>query len=677
MNAKTPRILKEAHPLFWPWCAVILAGVLPLAHSPQSIGWISPIGFFLGIPLLATLPLGDEFQHRTFSLLLSQPVGRMVIWGEKLSVTVVAVLSAVLVFSLALRATSFRPDWKVWAFGGAWIVAITASATFWTLFTRSAVGGVVLNVGVQSFISFTVPWANLADWLRARGYLSPGNPIVVSTVTFVFLCYAGAMLWLGGRTLARFQATGGMASDDLLMAGPDVMSGAWVGWLRCRPTGALLNLIRKELRWLRPVWLISLLAALGWASLTLFGLLFERGFSRNFETAVVIMGVGSTLMIAILAGSLSLGEERTSGTHSWHMTLPVSARRQWLVKLCMALFAGFVGAGLLPLLIAGRLLFGASRIFVDVHFGMGWLFVLLILTFASFWCACALKGTVRAVLWVFPALIAVGLANVYGERAGRELVDVFVARFGLLASFRFSTAVSRLGSNVLFRLIDAASENMAGSIQAGRMVTTTILVPTLLLAVIQSYRLFRAQLQERTLSVVRSLLPLAVTAFLCSFLLLASYTFVNDATAQTRALLFRPGLAIEEILRARAIEKTPPSVGKLDATHPLQLTWDDVEKADAEKPFHFPFPLPGNTRRWLRNARITVTPDRAHPSGFFCAETPWKSTECYYSATFHLADGTDLTESHEPPEGRNYPYGRFSVYAHWPGATGQESLLDR
>jgi len=36
-------------------------------------------------------------------------------------------------------------------------------------------------------------------------------------------------------------------------------------WFRCRPTGAVLNLIRKEFRLLRPVWLISLLAALGWA----------------------------------------------------------------------------------------------------------------------------------------------------------------------------------------------------------------------------------------------------------------------------------------------------------------------------------------------------------------------------------------------------------------------------
>ena len=126
------------------------------------------------------------------------------------------------------------------------------------------------------------------------------------------------MLWVSGRSLARFQVTGGMAGDDLLMAGPDVMPGALAGWLRCRPSGAVFNLIRKELRLLRPVWLISLLAAVGWACLTLFGFLYERGFSRNFETALLIVGVVSTLIIATLAGSLSLGRKerrgRTPGT---------------------------------------------------------------------------------------------------------------------------------------------------------------------------------------------------------------------------------------------------------------------------------------------------------------------------------------------------------------------------
>ncbi len=648
MNAKATRILKEARPLFWPWCAVALAGALPLVYPLDWTPLIYLLGFFV-VPVLATLSLGNEFQHRTLSLLLSQPVGRMEIWGEKLSVTIVAIVSAVLVFSLALRATSFHPDRQELAFAGAWIVAITASATFWTLFTRSTVGGVALNIGVQSFISFTVPWANLADGLRARGYLAPGNHIVVSTVGFVFLCYAGVMVWLGGRTLARFQATGGMASDDLLMAGPDVMPGALAGWLRCRPTGVLLNLIRKELRLLRPVWLISLLAAVGWACLTLFGLLFERGFSRNFETAVIIVGVISTLMIAILAGSLSLGEEKTSGTHSWQMTLPVPSPLQWLIKLFVALFAGFVGAWLLPALIAGRL-FGSTHILVDEYFGIRWLLLVLLLTFAAFWCACALNVTVGAVLWVIPVMIALGCVGYFGNWATNGLVDFILARFDPFANLRFAIAVSKLSLIWSFH-------------RPPLPILPFLLVPALLLAVIQSYRLFRAQVQDSTRSLVRNLLPLAMLVFLLTFSWVGFNAFVDHAGWQVWGLFGETNRAIEKIL---------PGAANADATHPLQLTVDDLAKATPS-----PFPLSESTRRWLRNSRITVTPDKAHPRGFYCREYPRGWNSCYYLATIHLPNGADLTQSFEPSADRNFPFGRFSVHVHWPGAEGEESIWGR
>ena len=36
MNAKSIRLLKEARSLFWPWCAVALAGLLPLVGLPSN-----------------------------------------------------------------------------------------------------------------------------------------------------------------------------------------------------------------------------------------------------------------------------------------------------------------------------------------------------------------------------------------------------------------------------------------------------------------------------------------------------------------------------------------------------------------------------------------------------------------------------------------------------------------
>ena len=87
MNAQATRLKKEVRPLFWPWCAITLAGAVPFFHPPDEIAWIPPLAFLLGIPLLATISYGSEFQHRTFSLLLSQPVSRGRIWRLKLLVT--------------------------------------------------------------------------------------------------------------------------------------------------------------------------------------------------------------------------------------------------------------------------------------------------------------------------------------------------------------------------------------------------------------------------------------------------------------------------------------------------------------------------------------------------------------------------------------------------------------
>ncbi|MGA2171117.1 MAG: hypothetical protein ABSG62_23285, partial [Terracidiphilus sp.] len=582
MNAKTTRILKETRPLFWPWCALVLAGALALVRPLHSIAWMAEAGFFLGIPLLVSLPFGNEFQHRTLSLLLSQPVSRLEIWREKLKVTVVAVASAALILSLPGRGSGHQMDVRRWAFVVAAIIAITASATFWTLLARSTLGGAALNVAALSFIVMASSWAVL---LRRAGNASLAGRQIVLTNTFFFLGYAGVMLWLGGRMLARFQATGGVGGDDLLTAGPELLPSALVSWLRCRPTGAVLNLFRKEFRLLRPVWLISLLAAVGWACLPLLGLLHPRGLARSFENAVVSVCGISSLTIAVLAGSLPLGEEKTSGTHSWHLTLPVSARRQWFIKLCMALFAGFVGAWLLPLLIVPLFLhpWGGRELF-------SMLITVLLLTFAAFWCACVVKGTVRAVLWVLPVIIALYFAGELGKRVGPVLTNLFFSRFDPFTNVKFAHAVSRFSSTAFFKLIHAASTNMTDSAQAALVLSITILVPTLLYAVIQSYRLFRAQLQDRALSVVRSLLPLAMLAFLCSLFSLAFYTFVGRAAQDPKlTALFETTQALQKIQSVAA---------KLDAAHPLQLTVEDLAKAS---------PLLKSTRRLLGNSHITLS----------------------------------------------------------------------
>src|SRR5579864_101435 len=474
MTAKTTRILKEARSLFWPWCAVIVAGLVPLLQESRfarmagrsalgTLHWIEPIsflGFVLGIPLLATLSVGNEFQYGTLPLLLSQPISRMEIWKEKLIVMVVAVLSALSVFCYAWRA-SLQEDLELWVIAGAFLIAITASATFWTLFARSMLGGLALNL-----VNSLIPLA-----LHERPDWAPKTFMARSLATFSLLSYAGVMLWLGRRRLAQFEVTGGMVGDDLLMAGADTTPGA--GWLRCRPTSPFLNLIRKEFRLLRLVWLISLLAVPLWIGLPALGCTIERG-----STAAVLMVLAFTPLIAVLAGTMSLGEERSWGTHSWQLTLPVPARRQWLIKLVTAMFTGLVCAALLPVsaLIAGRYIFCLPLMSVDLNVGMRWLLVVALLSFASFWCVCAVKGTVHAALWVFPGLIALFLAGAVGEEASRRITDVVVFRFNFFANFGFTDAVSNM------RLIDPRANPI--------LFVALLSAPILVFAAIQSHHLF-------------------------------------------------------------------------------------------------------------------------------------------------------------------------------------------
>ncbi len=590
MNAKTTRILKEARALFWPWCAVMIAGALPLV-LPQpryivlgsNVTGISSVFCCLGIALLATLSLGNEFQHRTLSLLLSQPVSRMEIWGEKMSVTFVAVLSAALVLCYSRR-SAFQQDPKLWVFAGVLFIATIASATFWTLFARSTMGGFAMNAFPQYFT--IAAWANW-EWILGPKP-SPAETITaLSTVAFVGLFYAGVMLWLGGQKLARFQVTGGMAGDDLLMAGPNVMPEALAGLFRCRPTGPILNLIRKELRLLRPLWLITLLVLLYLTCLTMFRLLPDP--ARHAPAPVVpvalFIPVGLFIpLIAILAGSLSLGEERTAGTHSWHMTLPVPSRRQWLIKLVMAMSTGFVCAVLLPALvmIAGGSIFGSPFMYAPKEM-LGWLLTVLLLSFASFWCACAVNGTVRAALWAVPAVGALFLASRCGDWVALHLSQTTGTLLDLVISWFHLSPFYAVPSR----------PNM-----------TWVAVPILLFAVIQSYRLFRTQREDSILSMIRCLLPLAIVAFLCGFSLEAS-----GFGAPSR---WQPFSETHE-----AIEKLQPGITKLGAARPLQLTVEDLAKAS---------PLSELTRRWLRNSNITIAPDQAH-SGYF--------------ATIHLANGLD------------------------------------
>jgi polyhydroxybutyrate depolymerase len=187
-------------------------------------------------------------------------------------------------------------------------------------------------------------------------------------------------------------------------------------------------------------------------------------------------------------------------------------------------------------MIFGGSLFGLP-VMLAGHTIPGLLLTALVLTLASFWCACAVNGTVRAALWFVPAIGAVLLAGRGGGWIAPKLVDLVVSRFDLFAHFQFTNAVI----NLQFFVISLMSLRIERTYFS---VVTILLVPTLLLAVIQSFRLFREPARDSVWCLIRNLLPLAVTAFLSTF----CWAAFPELTDQTNGTIVSSGEARQYLL---------------------------------------------------------------------------------------------------------------------------------
>lgn len=581
MANRIVRIKKEARALFWPWCAVMLAGALPFffPHSSAAAKF-NLLSFFFGLPILATLSLGNEFYHHTFSLWLSQPVNRVQLWSEKMGVMTAAVLCAGVVSGFAMFLFALPRVELAYskAVALAYVLITIASAPFWTLTARSAVGAFVLIGCIWGLIYMFIRKVGTAEFP-----LIPSPPAAL--VAAVSMSFAALMLWLGAQKLARFQVTGAISGEDLLVAGPSLMPEAVTDWFRCRSSGAILNLIRKEFRLLRPVWVIELLAFVYIALLAIFRFLPVPPVllpESVREWAILGPPVMTCIGLAGLAGMLSLGEERTSGTHSWQMTLPIPAHTQWLIKLLVAMLAGLACSLFLPVvaMILGGAVYGSPFMFVYLPALPDELIVYPILTFSCFWCACAANGTMRAATWVMPVMAAIPFASAGGLWLGQELARAT----GTLRDFVVSS--QHLSPLALTNIADLA-----------RSKVLWLFIPTLLLALIQSYWLFRTPTQKSGLWMLRCLLPLVAATVLWSFSVSAGFL----------------------ASRWEPFEETRRALDKYQAVGAnREIAGDELETGPSLSP---------STRRWLAGSIIKIGPAHSASPG--------------YSATIHLATGAE------------------------------------
>jgi hypothetical protein len=223
------------------------------------------------------------------------------------------------------------------------VLGVICSAGFWTLMARSTIGGVVFAVASQTLTAMVVMF------LLGR-FVSPElsdvrGPYLPNVLCIGACVYAGVFLWLGLRRFARLEVREPMAGD-----GPGIPSaivrGGWVTrWLICRPQGNVANLLRKELRLQKPVFLAAAVFTACWlVGLGLHLLWPQRGYD-HFLDLLLFFYIPVAL---ILAGCIGVGEEKGLGISDWHLTLPSTSRRMWLVKVGLASVTGLALGCLLP-----------------------------------------------------------------------------------------------------------------------------------------------------------------------------------------------------------------------------------------------------------------------------------------------------------------------------------------
>src|SRR4051812_33653679 len=167
MTAQSVRMMKEVRLLIWPWLAVTVTAASVLAFAALSAdlrgyqevtSMLCQIGIFAGLPLLAALSLGAEFQYNTVGLNFAQPIERSEIWRAKFTLTVLALLPPGVLF-VASQRLSAHFDRNSWLMLIGWLIVTAAAAFPWTLIARSTVGGFALNAGSSTIAFMTITFA--------------------------------------------------------------------------------------------------------------------------------------------------------------------------------------------------------------------------------------------------------------------------------------------------------------------------------------------------------------------------------------------------------------------------------------------------------------------------------------------------------------------------------------
>jgi hypothetical protein len=320
-----PSIAKEVRALAAPWLACVACVlVITLSDEPRLVGPLAVIAYLVGTVGLGALSIGHEYTGRTLSLLLTLPARRERLLATKLGVLAVMllglwVLAEALVFSGmpgpadAKQMISLIP-----------LICGLFLAPWLTMACRSSIAGTVFALTIPSVLVV------MGELLGVATY-GHGPVMEAFRMTFVWfgtlgLCTIGAVMsW---RMFMRLEAIEGRDQEVRL---PEWTSASAVGAAAPHLTrhNPVWLLVKKELRLQQMSLVFAALYVLEWLFIVSLASVSNWKYGYLF-TSLSFLHVG---LLPLLIGSSASAGERQIGTLEWQVLLPMTAAKQWAVKV--------------------------------------------------------------------------------------------------------------------------------------------------------------------------------------------------------------------------------------------------------------------------------------------------------------------------------------------------------
>ncbi|MBL9172298.1 MAG: hypothetical protein JNL10_02085 [Verrucomicrobiales bacterium] len=341
-----PRWMKEMRGVLVPLLVSVGApevfGILrllsPTVDPGEATGNWMATACVLGALVAGATTFGEEFEHRTFGALLSQPRSRRTLYLEKL-----ASLALVLVWSganLGLALAGFGN----FAYGGessqmviGWglLAVIFCTTPLYTLLTRSTLAGAIFTAAVPLLAALMgILVVEFVEWRTGNR----PDPEAARWILYASPAYLAVTAWMGWRAFRGMQVNEGAGGAGPALHHPlSIPVDRVLGGLL--PRGAFGQLLRKEARLHMVPWLVAGMMVACWA--VALGVRWLRIRDTDASSAFDFGAVGVLfaimgLLTLLVSGAACVAEERGLGTLEWQLTQPASVTRQWWIKILVA-----------------------------------------------------------------------------------------------------------------------------------------------------------------------------------------------------------------------------------------------------------------------------------------------------------------------------------------------------